>query len=171
VGGATTTKGQQQDTNNVTLLIAEVNQLKDKVETQEDIILRADSRISELERQLTEQTKQNNRLQLLCEKAGIKITEEPDENSSLNQLKDQKMKPNPIADETKDADKIERVRIKIDKMFDAIELDKTRIMNLYFPRYLTTDHKEITKAIDTATQKCRLYHNIEGYYKDITQLA
>ena len=94
VGGATTTKGQQQDTNDVTLLIAEVNQLKDKVKTQEDIIRQANSRISEMERQLTEQTKQHNRLRLLWKKAGIKITEESDENSSPNQLKNQRMEPN-----------------------------------------------------------------------------
>jgi len=171
VGGATTTQAQQQDTNDVTLLIAEVNQLKDKVKTQEDVILRANSRISELESQLTEQTKQNSRLQLLCEKAGIKITVEPDENSSPNQLKNQRMEPNLIADETKDAEKMERVRIKIQKMYDAIELDNTRINNLSSRGHTFTTHEPLAKSLENATEKCRLYHHLEGNYKDIIQLA
>jgi hypothetical protein len=165
LGIATATQGQQQDTNDATPLIADVNQLKDKVKTQEDIILRANSRISELERQLAEQTKQNNRLQLLCEKAGIKITAEPDGNSSPNIPESKKMELKSRAEQ------IETVRIKIQKMYDAIELDKTRIITINLPSGDIRDHDAMAKTLDNATERCRLYHNIEGNYKDITQLA
>jgi hypothetical protein len=162
LGITTTTKGQQQDPNDATLLIADVNQLKDKVKTQEDIILRANSRISELERQLAEQTKQNNRLQLLCEKAGIKITAEPDGNSSPNIPEYQRMEPKSRAEQ------VDGVRIRIKKMKDAIELDRSRIKNLPSTEHTANPHE---KALDNATETCRLYHNMEGNYKDIIQLA
>lgn len=176
-GGATTTRGQQQDTNDATPLIADVNQLKDKVKTQEDIILRANARISELERQLAEQTKQNNRLKLLCEKAGIKITEESDENSSPNQLKNQRIEPNipnTIANKTKDAE-IEMSRIKIQKMSDAIERDIKRLNNLPALVYEGADtfapDKAIQDNINTLTTECRLLQNIERNYNSIIHLA
>lgn len=113
---------QQQDTNDVALLKEKIKQLEGRIKAQEDIIRRATARINELERQLTEQTRQIN-------DANFNLQTPPEENAGFNR-DPRSLKPARQTDETKDAVRVERLTKKINDANDAIELDEYRIKNL-----------------------------------------
>jgi hypothetical protein len=116
------TQDQQQDTNDVALLKEKVKRLEGKIKAQEDIIRRATARINELERQLTEQTKQNN-------EADFNLQTPPEENAGFNR-DPRSLKPARQTNETKDAARVERLSKKINDSNEAIELCEHRIKNL-----------------------------------------
>jgi uncharacterized coiled-coil protein SlyX len=185
--GVVTAKGQQEDVNNGDFLIAKIAQLESTIRIQDDILRRARERITELERQLDQQKEQNNRLRLLCDKAGIKTTAIADANFNPNQPGFVDTDPNLSADEVRDSLRVERLLKKIQDMNQAIELDEKRIERLpAIPqRFLELKHyegrrtyygyyrlrqgefDEIRKALDTVNEHLKLLADEENNYNQI----